>query len=200
MTIPRRLIRTTPAETTEQVEGWWRRFTDLHPGWDFMTFRDPIDPANFPVSSPHWERCTSGAQRAGLVRLESLHRLGGFYCDSDMEPYRSFEPLTPLHAFAAWEDAKVVPDAVIGAEAGHPVIEEALHMAIDELHRGAWYSGPGVTTALFPGRDDVLLLPPGSLYTVHYKEKAKLKTKGTPAPWEFAQHWWHASWLPPEKR
>lgn len=198
--IPRRLIRTVPLETTRQVENWWVEFQDLHPGWDYVTYRDPIDPADFPLASRFWDRCSSGAQLAGLVRLEALYHHGGVYVDSDVQPFKSFEPLLGVPAFAAWEDVKVVPDAVMGAEPRHEAISAALRMAVSELHRGAWYSGPGVLTALFPGRDDVLLLPPGSFYEVHYSEKRLKLATYKPSPWAFCSHQWHASWLPPEQR
>jgi len=159
-----------------------------------VTFRDPIDPAGFPVTAPHWDRCRRGAQRAGLIRLEALYLLGGVYVDSDVEPYRPLDSLLGLPAFAAWEDAKVVPDAVLGAEPVHPAIGECLVKAIERIAQGPWASGPGVTTEVLPGRADVLLLPPGSFYEVHYKQKDRLDQP--PKPWEFARHHWHASWLP----
>jgi hypothetical protein len=82
--IPRRLIRTVPEQTVDEVEGFWSRVVELHPGWEHVTYRDPIDAALFPVTSPLWGRCRSGAQRAGLIRLEALARVGGIYLDSDV--------------------------------------------------------------------------------------------------------------------
>lgn len=168
----------------------------MHAGWELLTLRDPIDPADFPLTAPHWHRCTSGAQRAGLIRLEAL-LAGGIYIDSDIECYRPFTPLLGCQAFAGWEDPKVVPDAVIGAEPDHPAIRETLRLAIDTVDSGPWVSGPGATTAVLPGRDDVLLLPPGSLYPYHYTEKASRRDADhkTEQPWAFCAHHWHASWL-----
>jgi hypothetical protein len=195
--IPRILHRTVPAETTAEVERWWARFGELHPGWTLLTHRDPLDPADWPETSDLWPLCTSGAQKAGLIRLEALHRWGGVYVDSDVQPFRPFDSLLHLPAFAAWEDAKVVPDAVLGSMPGHPAFAAMLEMARREVcaRRGAWHSGPGVTTAILPGRPDVLLLPPGAFYPVHYTEKADLDAH-VPEPWGFAMHRWHASWLP----
>jgi len=197
--IPRRFIRTVPATTSEEVEGFWARFAELHPGWDLITFRDPIDPADFPLTAPHWDRCRSGAQRAGLVRLEALHHLGGIYVDADVEPFRSFAPLLGVEAFAAWEDDKVVPDAVFGARAGHPVLREAIDLAVERLDRGAWESGPGVTADLLPGRDDVLLLPPGAFYPYPYRERQRRhEDHARHQPWAFAAHHWAGSWYDAE--
>jgi hypothetical protein len=193
-TIPRILHRTVPAQTTAEVEEWWRGWQTLHPGWEMRTYRDPIDPALFPASSPLWDRCDNGAQRAGLIRLEALCLHGGVYVDSDVEPVASLEPLLHLPAFAAWEDETTVPDAVIGAMSAHPAMEAALSAALAAVEAGkdAWQSGPGVTTAILPGRSDVLLLPPGAFYPAHYLAKHALTDK--PGPWVFGRHHWHHSW------
>jgi hypothetical protein len=125
-TIPRILHRTVPADTTDEVEGWWRRFQALHPGWEYRTHREPIDPQLWPLTADLWDRCANGAQKAGLIRLEALYTWGGVYMDSDVEPFRSLEPLLHLPAFAAWEDETTVPDAVLGSKPGHPAFEQML--------------------------------------------------------------------------
>lgn len=206
--IPARLIRTVPTDTSDEVEAFWDGAAALHPGWEMVTYRDPIDPVLFPMTSPHWERCTTGAQLAGLIRLEALWHRGGIYIDSDFECFRPFTPLLGVPAFAGWEDAKTVPDAVIGAEPGHLAIGCCLHLAILRLTndkaraddwkqgRGAWSTGPGVTTTTLPGRDDVLLLAPGSLYPYHYTEKQRRHDNLRALhPYAFGAHHWHASWL-----
>jgi hypothetical protein len=198
--IPRILHRVVPAETTAEVEGYWKRFAALHPGWSLMTHRDPLSPSDWPLTAQGWGSCTSGAQLAGLIRLEALYRYGGIYVDSDVEPYRSFEPLLGLRAFAGWEDRNTVPDAVLGAEPEHPVILECIRMALKELKNGAWRSGPGVTTALLPNRPDVLLLPPGTFYPYHYSEKGRKHEDHKRAnPWALAAHHWAGSWLEAEQ-
>lgn len=201
MTIPKLLFRTVPSQTSDQVEGWWQRAMELHPGWDFVTYRDPIVADEFPLTHDLFELCDSGAQKAGLIRLEALSRHGGIYLDSDVEVFRNLTPLTMVEAFAAYEDPGVIPDAVLGAEAGHPAIEACLELAMDRVMSprgdwrtaGAWGSGPGVTTKILAGRDDVLLLPPGSFYPVHYTRKGELESF-TPPPWCWMAHHWHASW------
>lgn len=206
--IPRRLIRTVPAGTPAEVESFWAKACDLHPGWEHVTLRDPIDPAGFPVTAPHWDRCTSGAQFAGLIRLEALWHGGGIYIDADIDPFRPLDPLLGCQMFACWEDENTVPDAVLGAIPRHPAVGACLELAIERLcsdsddwrtGNGAWATGPGVTTTVLPGRRDVLLLPPGSFFPVHYSQKAIVDWDGveTDHPWAFAAHRWHASWVPP---
>lgn len=193
--IPPRLIRTVPSETTDEVEQFWSAALTVT-GWEGVTYRDPIEANRFPITSPHWERCTSGAQLAGLVRLEALWNLGGVYIDSDVEIYRPLTPLAGATIFAGWEDDRTIPDAVIGSEAGHPIIAECIEKAIDRLDQGAWASGPGVTTETFQNRPEVLLLPPGSFYPYHYTEKRRKRDAPHKMlqPWAFGAHHWHHSW------
>lgn len=204
--IPNTLIRTVPTSTASQVEAWWREWCDLHPTWRHITYRDPLAPDMFPITSRHWGRCQSGAQLAGLVRLEALWLHGGHYLDSDMEPYRPLTSLSGLSAYAAYEDPGVIPDAVIGAEPEHPAIKACLDLAIQRITsqstdwrtgNGAWATGPGVTTEIFSYRDDVTVLPPGSFFPAHYSAKATVDWVEVKRsnPWAFGAHRWAASWI-----
>lgn len=202
--IPRRLIRTVPLATSSVVEDYWARAAGLHHTWDHITYRDPIDPVGFPATAPWWGLCHSGAQLAGLIRLEALYLTGGIYIDSDVELFRPLEPLREHPAFAAWEDENTVPDAVLGAEAGHPAILACIELAIARLRsyeidwrtgNGAWATGPGVTTTVLVDRPDVTLLGPDSFYPVHYSRKGDLSGY-RPGPDTYGLHHWHGSWLP----
>lgn len=204
MSIPKVIFRSVPEVTSEQVEIWWSKVQELHPGWQFITYRDPIDKEMFPTSSPYWDRCESGAQMSGLVRLEGLWRHGGIWLDSDVEVYRSLEPLLQVEGFAGFEDPGVIPDAILGARPGHPAIKECLILAVKRLvgHSGdwrtdgSWGTGPGVMTTVLPGRSDFLILPPACFYPYHYTEKETRRGEDHSAlPWCFAAHHWHGSWL-----
>lgn len=198
--IPRILHRTVPEITSDEVEGWWTLFQQLHPGWEFRTWREPLDPADWPLTGDLWDRCANGAQKAGLVRLEALVTHGGVYVDSDVEPVRSLEPLLQTPAFAGWEDETCVPDFLLGAEPNHPAFVLALEKARTVIQGGgdAWHSGPGVTTEILPGRADVLVLPPGAFAPFHYLQKNRLNDARP--PYAFAVHHWQGSWLTPEHR
>lgn len=194
--IPRVLHRTVPALTSAEVERFWEMAKDLHPDWVCYTWRDPLDPEKWPMTSYLWDQCSSGAQKAGLIRLEALWHHGGVYIDSDVELYRSLEPLLDLQGFAAWEDRRCAPDAVMGFKPQHPavgtMIDRARHAVEEGL--GAWNSGPGVSTDILPRRNDVLLLPPGSFYPYHYKQKHKRSEDHRANPWTFGAHHWAHSW------
>lgn len=209
--IPRRIVRTVPVEVDPDVEALWEATAALHPGWDMVTYRDPIDPAVFPLTSPHWKRCRNGAQLAGLIRLEALLDGGGIYLDSDMQIFKPLDPLLGAGCFAGYETPDIVPDFVIGAEAGHPAIAEALALALARIQgrsgepvswmtdRGAWSTGPGVTSTVFRRRADVLLLSPDAFAGVFYDPRDTLNERlatyaASPPPWAFGVHRWAWSW------
>lgn len=203
--IPRILHRVVPCITSDEVERFWQQARELHPDWDLRTWRDPLDPVDWSITAPHWDRCDNGAQFAGLIRLEALYRDGGVYLDSDFETYRPFDSLTGAAVFAGYEDSKVIPDAVLGAEQGHPAIKACLDLAIERLDtsgwRSAWESGPGVTTEVLRGCDEALLLPPESFYPYPYTEtRRRNEDHRTRCPAAFGAHHWAASWLPPDRK
>ena len=207
--IPRIIHRVVPEAVNPVAEAYWARMAELHPGWELRTWRDPIDPAAFPLTAPCWRHARNGAQLADLIRLEVLWRHGGVYVDQDVEPYRSFHPLMPLAAFAAWEDRRSVPNAVIGAVPGHPAIRECIDLAVARVRTPArdgpgatWDAGPGVTTEVLVGREDVLLLPPGAFFPYHYRDATTQRRRdhATEQPWAFAAHHWWGSWLPEADR
>ena len=113
--IPRILHRVVPEAPNSVADGWWARFEELHPDWELRTHSDPLQAAQWPLTRDHWDKCANGAQFADLIRLEALITHGGVYVDQDVEPLRPFDLLTYLPAFAAWEDAVSVPNAVMGA-------------------------------------------------------------------------------------
>ena len=203
--IPRRLIRTIPQQTNPEVERWWEEAKDLHPRWEYVTWQDPIFPGFFPITSRYWDTCESGAQLADLIRLEDLYTSGGVYIDSDIEVYKSFEPLIGLQGFAAYEDVDHIPNAVMGFESGHPAVGRALELALERHNQGTWAAGVGVTTEVFRERKDMLLLPPGSFYGYHYSVKdaydpstdygrRNLERLKDSSPWAYCVHHWRHSW------
>jgi hypothetical protein len=198
--IPRIFHRSVPCETPEEVEGWWSQLQQMHPGWEMRTHRDPLDPADWPLTGDLFKRCQNGAQLAGLVRLECLVTFGGVYVDSDVKPCRSFEPLLQCQAFAGWEDETTLPDAVLGAEPNHPAFVAALEKARSVVGGGggAYESGPAVTTDILPGRADVLCLPPGAFYPHSYLQKNK--SEENDGPWVVCRHMWAGSWLSDTQR
>jgi mannosyltransferase OCH1-like enzyme len=207
--IQRNLVRVVPETTSERAEILWQEARDLHPGWVHTTYRDPIDPAMFPRTSPYWSDCTNGAQLAGLIRLEALLIHGGAYIDSDVHLVRPLDDLLANEVVVAYEDEFVIPDAVILAEANHPAVHACLRLALARLNgtsaeprswmtdRGAWSTGPGVTTTVLKDRADVTVLGPESFYPVWYHPRdtlAERLAEFEPGPDTYGVHEWAFSW------
>lgn len=196
--IPRRLVRTVPRNSSNEAEYLWQVACRLHPEWEHVTWRDPVDPAAFPISSPYWAECETGAQLADLIRVEDLLHNGGWYIDSDVWCLKPFDDLCVLDAVAGWEDHLHIPNAVLGFAPGHPLLQRVLDLAIAKRSAGTWHAGVGVTTQVFRSAE-MTLLPPQAFYPVHWREAHKgLIDWGQVAhanPWSYCVHKYRASWL-----
>ena len=197
--IPRRLVRTVPAAPNAEADRLWDIATALHPGWDCVTLRDPVDRSGFPLTSPFWDDCGSGAQLADLIRAEDLLHNGGWYVDSDVWMLRPLDGLCALGGVAGWEDSDYIPNAVMGFSPGHPALAEVVKLAVDRRDQGTWAAGVGVTTEVFRDRDDVVLLPPAAFYPVHWRRAhagpVDWDSVARQNPWSFAVHKYAGSWL-----
>jgi mannosyltransferase OCH1-like enzyme len=196
--IPKRLVRTVPEVINHEQERLWRVACELHPGWEHITLRDPVDRKDFPLTSHAWDSCEAGSALANLIRAEDLYHNGGVYIDSDVEVYRPFDSLLGCEAFAAWEDPSYIPNAVMGCRPHHPAMREVAIRAAGEIPCKPWFSGVRITTEVFVDRDDVTLLPPACFYPWHWRQrdisdadKAEIRAAN---PWSFAAHHWAASW------
>ncbi|HEY7821342.1 MAG TPA: glycosyltransferase [Acidimicrobiia bacterium] len=189
--IPRIFHRVVPEVVPARFEAFWERFQELHPGWEFTTWRDPLDATDWELGFLH-ERCTAGAQLAGLVRLEVIWRHGGVYVDMDTEPLRSFEPLLDNECFFGTEDGTILTDAIFGAVAGH----RGIRACIDRFLNGFWHpnpsnTGPRHTTDVLSGRPDVTVLPKDAFYPYLWTEPHRA---GEEFPNSYALHRWNHSW------
>ena len=185
-----------PAGTTVETEQLWDIACDLHPGWEHVTWRDPINPEMFPLTSPFWADCESGAQLADLVRVEDLFHRGGWYIDSDVWCLKPFDDLCALDAVAGWEDHSYIPNAVLGFTPGHPALKQVIDLAVARRFDGTWNAGVGVTTEVFS--IGVTLLPPGAFYPLHWKQahtqRVDWQQVADRNPWSYCIHKYAASW------
>lgn len=194
--IPPRLIRCVPETTTDEVEAWWDDWRRLHPGWDHVTIRDPIDPDDFPVTGHLFNSCVHGAQVAGLVRLEEVWSRGGVYVDSDVQPLRPINGLLCHPCFIGTEDGHHLTDAVIGAEAGHDGIRRCLDRVLTiPMAAGPQFTGPMNTTACLSGRADVTILAARAFYPYSYLERGRTSPDWQAEfPDSYGVHHWAFSW------
>lgn len=196
--IPRRLVRTVPEKTTAHIEQLWADACALHPDWEHVTWRDPINRNAFPLTSPYWDDCESGAQLADLVRVEDLYHNGGWYIDSDMWMLKPLDSLCALNAVVAYEDHLHIPNAVLGFPPGHPALKDVIDRAISRRHAGTWLAGVGVTTEVFSHRTDITILPPGCFYPVRWQDAHRggiaWREVAKANPWAYGIHKYAASW------
>ena len=189
--IPKILHRCVPAEVPERYAKFWVGFQRLHPEWEFRTWQDPLDPDDWELGFL-FDRCTAGAQLAGLVRLEVIWRHGGVYVDMDMEPLKALDPLLSHECWFGTEDGVILTDAVFGAEQGHP----GIRACIDKFLDGFWNpnpsnTGPRHTTAVLSGRPDVTVLPKDAFFPYIWTEPERA---GEEFPDSYAVHRWNHSW------
>ena len=120
-----------PRDFLDYRESWRRH----HPDWEMRLWTDESLPGDF-VRPEAYERLRNPAERSDIIRLEVLFRFGGVYVDTDVECLRPIDPLLEgVDFFAGYVGRKevgsktienAVNNAVIAAEAGHPVLERAL--------------------------------------------------------------------------
>lgn len=194
--IPRRLIRCVPAVTPDDQEEYWHQWQQLHPSWEFVTYRDPIDPAGFPLLGDLFDQCVHGAQLAGLVRLEAVWHLGGIYVDADMEPLRAIDDLLVHPCFIGTEDGYHLTDAMFGAEPNHPGIRACIdRVKTLDMSSGPGVTGPHNTTAVLKDRPDVTVLAQRMFYPYTYLEKERAgEDFAETSPESYAVHRWAFSW------
>ena len=103
----------------------WKKYM---PDWEYKLWNED----NFDV---HCNAYCSEAYKAGkyafvsdVARLKALHDEGGLYLDTDVEVFRSFEPLLHRHAFAGFEGCKrvLVATCVMASEPGTEWVKEQL--------------------------------------------------------------------------
>ena len=103
----------------------WHKYM---PDWEYKLWNED----NFDVDAIPY---TSEAYAAGkmafvsdVARLKALHNEGGVYLDTDVEVFRSLEPLLTNKAFAGFEGSKHKPvgTCVMASEAGGEWVSEIL--------------------------------------------------------------------------
>jgi len=184
---------TVPAAPTRLQLGCIARARELHPDWEIKVWTDPVDPSSFRLAH-YWNRVNSGAQLADLIRLEVVHRFGGFYVDSDVFLHQPLDPLLQLDGFiVSTEDGSLLTNAIFGAPANSPVLENL----IEQLLRAEpdWRVPPNVTTGpvffsrSLRWRKDVIVLARETFYPYNWHEAPR-----PPGPLTYGTHLWANSW------
>jgi inositol phosphorylceramide mannosyltransferase catalytic subunit len=111
-----------PAEFVQYRQTW----LDHHPGWELRFWTEDNLPEGLRRTEVY-QRIRSPAERSDILRLELVYRYGGVYVDTDFECLRSLEPLIEdVDFFIADIERGRINNAIVGAIAGHPILDRAL--------------------------------------------------------------------------
>lgn len=106
-----------------------RLWRDLNPGWEVRTWSGPEElRLRNECLYKRAPRADGFRFRADLLRLEILEQVGGLYVDMDVEPLRPVEELLEGEGAVAawspnrWKGERVLSNAFMAAEPGHPWI------------------------------------------------------------------------------
>lgn len=147
-----------------------------HPSWELRLWTEENLPSD--LRRPEvYERLRVPAERSDILRLELLWREGGVYVDTDFECLAPLDDLVDEAEFFVGDlKAGRINNAILGATAGHPLLDRAL----DELTPTTWYgddikagSGPHFLDAfLRPHREEITVIPPEVFYPATAEQRA----------------------------
>jgi mannosyltransferase OCH1-like enzyme len=124
-----------PDPLPEQFTHYQQTWLDHNPGWELRLWTE----GNLPEELRRrevYERLRSPVERCDILRLELPWRFGGVYVDTDFECLRSIEPLIDeVDFFVGDIKPGRVNHAIMGAVAGHPILDRAL----DEIRPREFY-------------------------------------------------------------
>ena len=173
-----------PQEFVEYRDSWRRH----HPGWEMRLWTEDNLPTDL-IRKEAYERLRKPAERADIIRLEVLLRFGGVYADADLECLRSIEPLLDGVEFCtAHNRSGRISNALIGATAGHPILERAVKELRPRTEYGIDKSGTGPIFLhnLIRQYPEATVFPPEYFHAI------------TPDPEAFAVNHHASSWRDPE--
>lgn len=152
--IPKRIIYVwfggeKPQKVLDCINTWKKYMPE--PEWEYLE----INETNFDINShPYCKEAYKNKMWGFIgdpVRLWAVYNYGGIYLDTDIEVYKSFEPLLENKFFLGFEQPHYLQNATIGAEKGNPIVKE-LYDAYDNekfiTHENWWEyrTGPMVIT------------------------------------------------------
>ena len=124
-----------PQEALDCIASWHKYMPD----WEYRLWNED----NFDVkSTPYTEEAYAAGKYAfvsDVARLKALHDEGGVYLDTDVEVFKSLEPLLKHKAFAGFEGSKHKPvgTCVMASETGGSWVTEML-----EAYNGRHFTKP----------------------------------------------------------
>lgn len=193
-------------EVKPRFEEYWNKFQQLHPGYEFATYRNEKTMREWLINIDLWDKVDPLAGKTDILRYEIVARYGGVYVDTDMEPLKSWEPLFELDKpFIGWESEKRLCPTVIGGPREHPALIQLIEelpkwVAAHEAERDpVIQTGPEFITAMWGMREDVVRLPLYAFYPYGPTEWPNV-SEGKWTGRSYGVHWWTKGWKPQDRR
>lgn len=137
------------------------------------------------------------AKAADYLRIHYLNELGGIYTDSDCEliPGKNFDALLGNAMFVGREKNNYVSNAIIGAEAGHPILADYLRtVERNFIGSGDLIFGPGMLLfnekIQFKPLGEVTIYPPHLFLPYDHQTGEMCRNEET-----ILTHWFNKSWI-----
>lgn len=165
-----------------QYENWTNKLKTLHPGWTYYFWHNGnID--EFGINEL-LKDCQNESSKSNIIRIHAVKSYGGIYCDMDIEPLRSFEPLLGNKAFVGWEVPGRVCSALFGAIPSHPWLIRMVEAVPAWIGRESPW-GPSLFSE---NLSDVTVYPVDYFYPYLWHDEPR------PAIDSYTIHHWHRTW------
>jgi mannosyltransferase OCH1-like enzyme len=210
-----------PAKVQSAFDSW----TKHHPGWEVKIWTDK-ELIDFQWSSEHvhsaFQKGSSWAEKADVLRIEVLYKFGGIYSDADVVCLSSFKDLTvqDVGFFSCFElnyigkhygEPFFVGSAVMGSAKNSHVMKYCLdHLKTAEEAPGVGIikrTGPGLISracqdVLAKNLENIIILPCGYLYPLPWKQRDVTRESVLEYISEetLAIHLWDGSWCTHKKK
>jgi len=193
----------------ERLAIWMGSWRDMHPDWEYRLWRDgDLDWLEHRDIVADWERLAPrnrGQFVSDIARLEIVHRFGGIYIDSDMEPVRRLDALLEPDCWFAWHrpagwQPNFVAQAFFGAVPKHPILEALISGIPESVAEYAGLRAPYTVGGRYVTRrlmesgllGDLHLYPAEWFYPYQPEELTALSDSPAEAwPQAYAIHRWH---------
>ena len=180
-------------DSQKAVEGYEHKLYKLPPQTQFPF---PGAPSMYFVEA---KEAKKWVKLSDYMRMLILHQQGGIYLDADVEllPGKNFNDLLDCPMFVGQEKNGIFSNAVVGAEAGHPLLKEYLRRIEDNFRGdGDLVFEPGIRAfadLLWLQNDlskGVKILPPDYFYPMDQETRTLTIT-----PNSRTIHYFNNSWL-----
>ncbi|MDR3550730.1 MAG: glycosyltransferase, partial [Candidatus Babeliales bacterium] len=183
-----------------------------HPDWEYKLWTDADIAQLILENQTIYDQAINYAERSDIARYEILYRFGGLYVDTDCECIQPFDTFhyaydfyagLELPAMALFLQPIIMPNALIGSMAGHPI----MRTCIDNIKNNSNASsdiviktGPllftkAVLENIDCGNTIDIVLPASYFYPIDKNTHERAMIESLFQPETYAVHHWAGSWI-----